>query len=169
MPRRQRSGLQVRVHAADLGRTRQERQDVAAVLAQGQGDHLRDAPFGAVGHAPRRRWQRWQPAAVEVCRHRIRAPRGADQRCLPEQARYRLAVEGRGHDQDTQPRIQLRAGIQGQRQSQACCRLRSWNSSKMTAATSSSAGSDPDSRVRIPSVITSMRVSRETRVSSRMR
>ena len=51
----------------------------------------------------------------------------------------------------------------------SACRLRSWNSSKMTAATPSSAGSSCSSRVSTPSVTTSMRVARDTRVSSRMR
>ena len=51
----------------------------------------------------------------------------------------------------------------------SACRLRSWNSSKITAATPSSDGSLCSIRVSTPSVTTSMRVARETRVSSRMR
>ena len=51
----------------------------------------------------------------------------------------------------------------------SACKLRSWNSSKSTAATPSSAGSDCSMRVSTPSVTTSMRVCGPTRVSSRMR
>ena len=49
------------------------------------------------------------------------------------------------------------------------CRLRSWNSSKITQPTSSSAGSLCSRRARMPSVTTSMRVAALTRVSSRVR
>ena len=48
-------------------------------------------------------------------------------------------------------------------------RLRSWNSSKMTQPMPASAASSCSMRVRMPSVTTSMRVSRLTRVSSRVR
>ena len=51
----------------------------------------------------------------------------------------------------------------------SACRLRSWNSSNMTRPTPSSAASCCNMRVSTPSVTTSMRVSRETRVSMRMR
>jgi len=50
----------------------------------------------------------------------------------------------------------------------SACRLRSWNSSKITMATPSRAGLARMRRVRIPSVITSMRVLGETRLSNRM-
>ena len=45
--------------------------------------------------------------------------------------------------------------------------LRSWNSSKITTDTPSSKGSAMSIRVRIPSVITSMRVDSDTRFSKR--
>ena len=48
-------------------------------------------------------------------------------------------------------------------------RLRSWNSSKRTAPTPSSDGSDWIIRVRMPSVTTSIRVARLTFASPRMR
>ena len=51
----------------------------------------------------------------------------------------------------------------------SACRLLSWYSSNKTAATPSSAGSDCSIRVSTPSVTTSIRVSRDTRVSSRIR
>jgi hypothetical protein len=51
----------------------------------------------------------------------------------------------------------------------SAARLRSWNSSKITSPVPSSAGSSCSRRPRMPSVTTSMRVSRLTLVSSRMR
>ena len=51
----------------------------------------------------------------------------------------------------------------------SACRLRSWYSSKRTAAKPSSAGSDCSIRVSTPSVTTSMRVFRDTLVSRRIR
>ena len=48
-------------------------------------------------------------------------------------------------------------------------RLRSWNSSKMTTPTPSSAGSSTSIRVRMPSVSTSIRVRADTRLSKRIR
>ena len=47
--------------------------------------------------------------------------------------------------------------------------LRSWNSSKTTAATPSSVGSSTSMRSSMPSVITSMRVASDTRLSKRTR
>ena len=48
-------------------------------------------------------------------------------------------------------------------------RLRSWNSSKITAETPSRAGSSTSRRTRMPSVSTSMRVRSETQESKRIR
>ncbi len=69
----------------------------------------------------------------------------------------------------------LRSGVRFSRASntsanpRSACKLRSWNSSKITTAIPSSAGSVCNMRVRTPSVTTSTRVSRETRVSMRIR
>ena len=51
----------------------------------------------------------------------------------------------------------------------SACRLRSWNSSKITAPTPGRSGSDWIMRVRMPSVTTSMRVARVTLASPLMR
>ncbi len=51
----------------------------------------------------------------------------------------------------------------------SACRLRSWYSSKITSPTPVSAGSACNKRVRMPSVMTSMRVAADTRLSRRVR
>ena len=86
-----------------------------------------------------------------------------------------LSTLGFGPRHDADIATSLRSGLKcccassANANPKSACRLRSWNSSNRTAAVPSSAGSPCNRRVNTPSVTTSMRVARLTRVSRRMR
>ena len=141
-------------------RAGQEAQDVAVVLARARAHHLRGLQL-----------ERDLGAARHVMGRDLEAARRARRRWARRRAAARAAA---GPASPTSPGgADPRAGSAGSRctapSPRSAFRLRSWNSSKITQPMPASAESSCSMRVRMPSVTTSMRVSRLTRVSSRVR
>lgn len=133
---------------ADLRHPGQEGEDVAVGLGQ--------RPAHPCRH-PRRLWPRVL-ALEELHLDRVQPAFALDHRRVAEPGSDRRRLEGGGHHHqaEVRPHLTLHPPVMARERSD--CRLRSWNSSKITAPTLSRKGSRCSLWARMPSVTTRIRV-----------